>query len=212
MNTQIETCKRCGRHVTGVVDYGLTGMAANQASKMVVKHAGNAIMPGLGTALNLTGVTTKAAQWGHEAMTTEFSYDFKCTCGNSWSNKIKHTDEHIPEAILEAERQAAIQTYKGKLQSNIVWSIISAIAFIPACHYCWVNDFITKRQTWVLFVGDTVVNDYHFSWLGVLIIAIFSGCVLLLNLLNFSDNRKAVKTLKKVSAKVYKHSIYRIKK
>jgi hypothetical protein len=199
MNKQIETCPKCGRNITGEIDYGMAGSFAEGFTKGTVSSIGNSIFPGIGTILNATGLTSEAVHWTHKQITDSFVYNFNCPCGYIWSKRIKHTDEHIPDKCKKKR--------PGKIIGSIFWSI----SFILCLWYCIANPSTVDVEVHDWIFGDHIQNQLQWGWVGMCILAVITFFPAAGFIGSLIDNIIDFKTLTKISLKEFKESPLRKK-
>ena len=210
MKTQIETCSRCGKHITGKANLGFKDGFIQGGSKSILNDGLDLIIPGLGTISKLTGLSDKAGRYIRDNVTTHTDFEFVCPCGYRWITKIKNTDEHIPDEILQRQKDEAISRFQNKASSNLTWAIVFGLIFCLFLWYLISNPAYIEIPTHNWWTGeDFMRKDIQWGWVGMCFLAIIFFVPTISKFHSYKERKNDVKRLQRMSLKNFKNSEYR---
>ncbi|MDE6383976.1 MAG: hypothetical protein K2K79_06470 [Paramuribaculum sp.] len=130
---------------------------------------------------------------------------YRCTsCNGVWNNP--NLVDETPLPVLEEEKKDAISRFKSAVWWDIIIFLIPLAITIWSFHYCWINDFTSKRMEDNWLMGTIEVTDYHWLWPLVGIIFIVSAIFTFKCFNSISEDYNAVKRLKSMSLESFRWS------
>lgn len=192
MANKKERCPKCEAWVTGLPVHDDT---VDQLAKV-----GAGLVNGLtfgvgGTLLNQSGATTKASHWVQDQWKGKVKFHFECGCGYEWDKSYNLNEGQLLQdkmtelekwnkeekrkkekvRVLERELAAAETVYKqakSKSIKSFFWMLLFGGVDAYLIYYCWTEPFLYHVRENVWLLGERDVENYHWSWLGMFILAI----------------------------------------
>ncbi len=211
MKTQIETCSKCGKHITGEMQLGMGNGFIQGFAQGAIKEGLDMIAPGIGFVAKHTGITEKAGNYVRETVTTHTNFAFSCPCGNTWVSRIGNNEERIPDEILNQQKSWAILRCSQSMSGNFTVAVITGILFLLCVWYLIVNPFIVEVPDHNWLMGDYMRQDWQLGWIGMFILACATGIPAFYNLSKGINKQDDLKTLKNMGLSRFKKSDLRKK-
>lgn len=186
MANKKERCPRCGAWVTGLPVHNKT---LAQGVKAAV-----GLIPVVGQIANASGLTETFTQIGEDAARGKLRFHFECGCGYEWDMNygIDEPEENPRTQMSKLEKwniklkelESRVKRFEGKIQiekknANVRDAffpffktlVIGALAAYLD-YYCWEEPFEYKAMKHDFIFGDYEATLWHWSWLGMFLLAI----------------------------------------
>lgn len=213
MKEQIKTCPKCGSFVKGSVVLGGTEGFVQGFFEGATRATIDSLTGGVGgTILKASGHIRKIGNAARELVTDSTTIEFACPCGYIWQERIGNSEENIPEALLQIEKDKAIAKCKSIVSDKLWGMIIFGILTGLCIWYLIANPAYIEVPFTNIFTGkEEIAKNIEFGWVGMCILTIILVIPFFQYFGKWADVDSELKELKGMTIKEFKTSSLRKK-